>query len=74
MCHWVPKRRCAEGNKKLSYRREAARCLVLISILVSRWLVALSRMINMVTFANLRFVRLRSLKFVGLRVRKIRRI
>jgi len=31
-------------------------------------------MINMVTFANLRFVRLRSLKFVGLRVRKIRRI
>jgi len=31
-------------------------------------------MINMVTFANLGSVRLPSLKFVGLRVRKIRRI
>ena len=35
---------------------------------------ALSRKINMVTFANLGSVRLPSLKFVGLRVRKIRRI
>ena len=35
---------------------------------------ALSRRINMVTFANLGSVRLPSLKFVGLRVRKIRRI
>ena len=35
---------------------------------------ALSRRINMVTFANLSFVRLPSLKFVGVRVRKIRRI
>ena len=33
---------------------------------------ALSRRINMVTFANLGSVRLPSLKFVGLRVRKIR--
>ena len=35
---------------------------------------ALSRRINMVTFANLGSVRLPSLKFVGLRVPKIRRI
>ena len=35
---------------------------------------ALSKRINIVTFANLGFVRLPSLKFVGLRVRKIRRI
>ena len=35
---------------------------------------ALSRRINMVTFANVGSVRLPSLKFVGLRVRKIRRI
>ena len=35
---------------------------------------ALSRKINMVTFENLGSVRLPSLKFVGLRVRKIRRI
>ena len=35
---------------------------------------ALSGRINMVTFANLGSVRLPSLKFVGLRVRKIRRI
>ena len=35
---------------------------------------ALSRRINMVTFANPGSVRLPSLKFVGLRVRKIRRI
>ena len=35
---------------------------------------ALSKRINMVTFANLGSVRLASLKFVGLRVRKIRRI
>ena len=35
---------------------------------------ALSRKINMVTFANLGSVRVPSLKFVGLRVRKIRRI
>ena len=35
---------------------------------------ALSRNINMVTFANLGSVLLPSLKFVGLRVRKIRRI
>ena len=35
---------------------------------------ALSRRINVVTFANLGSVRLPSLKFVGLRVRKIRRI
>jgi len=35
---------------------------------------ALSRRINMVTFANLGSVRLPSLKFVGLRVRKIQRI
>ena len=60
-------------NKKLSYRKEAVRCLVLLSILVSRK-AALSRMINMVTFANLSSVRLPSLKFIGLRVRKIRRI
>ena len=35
---------------------------------------ALSRRINMVTFANLGSVRLPSLQFVGLRVRKIRRL
>jgi len=35
---------------------------------------ALSRRITMVTFANLGSVCLPSLKFVGLRVRKIRRI
>jgi len=35
---------------------------------------ALIRRINMVTFANLGSVRLPSLKFVNLRVRKIRRI
>ena len=41
-----------------------------------RWSLkaALSRRINMVTFANVGSVRLPSLKFVGLRVRKIRRI
>jgi len=35
---------------------------------------ALIRRINMVTFANVGSVRLPSWKFVGLRVRKIRRI
>ena len=36
--------------------------------------VALSRKINIVTFANLGSVRLPSLKFVGLRVRMMGRI
>ena len=58
-------------RSSFSYRREAARCFMLLSTSLK---AALSRKINMVTFANLGSIRLPSLKFVGLRVRKIRRI
>ena len=60
-------------NKTLSYRREAVRCLVLLNIFKSLK-AALSRRINMVTFANLGSVRLPSTKFEVRRARKIRRI